>query len=491
MTADDVRALAAELAAAATLAGRRRARSTRSVRSRGPVCDARPVAVIGALGRMGRRCARPSRPRRDLELGARIDARRRRRCRRRAPTSRSCSRCPTWPSSTCSPASGAACTRWWGPRAGRRTGWTRVRSALRSAPGRRRARGAELRARRRPAHALRRPRGAALRVGRDRRAAPPRQGRRAQRDGAAHRPARRRRPARGRRRRRFPTRRPTALDGARGADVDGVRVHSVRLRGLVAHEEVLLGGPGEQLTLRHDSFDRASFMPGVLLGRAPGRAAPRPRRRARALPGAHVRRRPPRPAVTPRRIAVAAVFVLLFYFAAIGWRGFVLIRTGQVVGVLLGLALLALPVVGMWAVIRELRFGVATEILAEELEARGGLPVDDLPRSPGWPGRPRRCGRLVRGLQARGRGGAGVVGGVVPAGVRVRRGRGPQPGPGGHAQEHRAARAARPRPACTHAAAGRDPAAAASATPSAAPGTASLAARGGAALRPGHVAARP
>ncbi len=58
----------------------------------------------------------------------------------------------------------------------------------------------------------------------------------------------------------------TALDGARGAEVDGIRVHSVRLRGLVAHEEVLLGGPGELLTLRHDSFDRASFMPGVLLG---------------------------------------------------------------------------------------------------------------------------------------------------------------------------------------------------------------------------------
>lgn len=57
----------------------------------------------------------------------------------------------------------------------------------------------------------------------------------------------------------------TGLDGARGADVDGVRVHSVRLRGLVAHEEVLLGGPGEQLTIRHDSFDRVSFMPGVIL----------------------------------------------------------------------------------------------------------------------------------------------------------------------------------------------------------------------------------
>ncbi len=57
-----------------------------------------------------------------------------------------------------------------------------------------------------------------------------------------------------------------ALDGARGADVAGVRVHSVRLAGLVAHQEVLLGGAGETLTLRHDSYDRASFMPGVLLG---------------------------------------------------------------------------------------------------------------------------------------------------------------------------------------------------------------------------------
>ena len=54
------------------------------------------------------------------------------------------------------------------------------------------------------------------------------------------------------------------VPGARGAQVDGIRVHSVRLRGLVAHEEVLLGNVGEQLTLRHDSYDRASFVPGVL-----------------------------------------------------------------------------------------------------------------------------------------------------------------------------------------------------------------------------------
>ena len=55
------------------------------------------------------------------------------------------------------------------------------------------------------------------------------------------------------------------IPGARGALVDGVTVHSVRARGLVAHEEVLFGNPGEVFTLRHDSLDRSSFMPGVLL----------------------------------------------------------------------------------------------------------------------------------------------------------------------------------------------------------------------------------
>ncbi|OIK29168.1 4-hydroxy-tetrahydrodipicolinate reductase [Streptomyces malaysiense] len=58
----------------------------------------------------------------------------------------------------------------------------------------------------------------------------------------------------------------TALDGARGADVDGVPVHAVRLRGLLAHQEVLLGAEGETLTIRHDSLHHSSFMPGILLG---------------------------------------------------------------------------------------------------------------------------------------------------------------------------------------------------------------------------------
>jgi 4-hydroxy-tetrahydrodipicolinate reductase len=66
----------------------------------------------------------------------------------------------------------------------------------------------------------------------------------------------------------------TGLDGARGADVDGVPVHSVRLAGLVAHQEVLFGTAGETLTIRHDSLDRTSFVPGVLL--AVRRVAERP-----------------------------------------------------------------------------------------------------------------------------------------------------------------------------------------------------------------------
>jgi 4-hydroxy-tetrahydrodipicolinate reductase len=66
--------------------------------------------------------------------------------------------------------------------------------------------------------------------------------------------------------RRSPDATTQEVAGARGSEVDGVRVHSVRLAGLVAHQEVLLGGHGETLTIRHDSLARESFMPGVLLG---------------------------------------------------------------------------------------------------------------------------------------------------------------------------------------------------------------------------------
>ena len=62
-----------------------------------------------------------------------------------------------------------------------------------------------------------------------------------------------------------PARGSESVPGVRGGEVEGVRVHSVRLPGLVAHQEVIFGGQGEVLTLRHDSLDRSSFMPGVLL----------------------------------------------------------------------------------------------------------------------------------------------------------------------------------------------------------------------------------
>jgi 4-hydroxy-tetrahydrodipicolinate reductase len=64
----------------------------------------------------------------------------------------------------------------------------------------------------------------------------------------------------------FPDATTQEVPGARGAQIDGVHVHSIRARGLVAHQEVILGGSGESLTIRHDSLDRSSFMPGVLLG---------------------------------------------------------------------------------------------------------------------------------------------------------------------------------------------------------------------------------
>jgi 4-hydroxy-tetrahydrodipicolinate reductase len=56
-----------------------------------------------------------------------------------------------------------------------------------------------------------------------------------------------------------------SLKGSRGGDLEGIRVHSVRLPGLLAHQEIILGGPGQVLTIRHDSLDRSSFIPGVLL----------------------------------------------------------------------------------------------------------------------------------------------------------------------------------------------------------------------------------
>lgn len=92
--------------------------------------------------------------------------------------------------------------------------------------------------------------------------------------------------------------------------------------------------------------------------------------------------------MTARRTALVLAGVLVVYLVLVGWRGVLLVRTGDPVAVALGLAVLVLPVVAAVVVVRELRFGGATQRMARELEADGGLPVDDLPRRP--------SGRVVR-----------------------------------------------------------------------------------------------
>jgi len=86
--------------------------------------------------------------------------------------------------------------------------------------------------------------------------------------------------------------------------------------------------------------------------------------------------------VTAKRTAIALSVVFVAYAVLLGWRGVLLIGTGDPVAVVLGLAVLVIPVLGAYLVWRELQFGRRTEALARELEAVGGLPVDDLPRRP-------------------------------------------------------------------------------------------------------------
>lgn len=83
-----------------------------------------------------------------------------------------------------------------------------------------------------------------------------------------------------------------------------------------------------------------------------------------------------------RTTALLLAAVVALYLVALGWRGVLLLGSGRAAGVALGVGLLVLPLVGAWAVLRELRFGRDTERLAAELDAAGGLPVDDLPRRP-------------------------------------------------------------------------------------------------------------
>ncbi|MFC6156641.1 hypothetical protein [Kribbella jiaozuonensis] len=83
-----------------------------------------------------------------------------------------------------------------------------------------------------------------------------------------------------------------------------------------------------------------------------------------------------------KRTAILLAVVFVAYAVLLGWRGVLLIGTGDPVAIVLGIAVLVIPVLGAYLVWRELQFGRQTEVLARELEASGGLPVDDLPRRP-------------------------------------------------------------------------------------------------------------
>jgi hypothetical protein len=86
--------------------------------------------------------------------------------------------------------------------------------------------------------------------------------------------------------------------------------------------------------------------------------------------------------MTAKRAAIVIAVVFIAYAALLGWRGILLIGTGDPVAVVLGVAVLVIPVLGAYLVWREFQFGRRTEALARELEEDGGLPLDDLPRRP-------------------------------------------------------------------------------------------------------------
>jgi cytochrome c-type biogenesis protein CcmH/NrfG len=93
--------------------------------------------------------------------------------------------------------------------------------------------------------------------------------------------------------------------------------------------------------------------------------------------------------VSIRRTALALGALVAVYLMLVGWRGVLLVREGTPATIMLGLAVIALPLVGAWALWREIRFGLESQEMARQLEAEGGLPIDDLPRRPS--GRPDRA----------------------------------------------------------------------------------------------------
>lgn len=161
----------------------------------------------------------------------------------------------------------------------------------------------------------------------------------------------------------------TGLEGARGADVDGVRVHAVRVSGLVAHQEVLFGTTGETLTIRHDSIDRSSFAPGVLLAVRDIAKRPGLTIGIEPLLGCSVRRGQGQ---DPHRLHVCGDGGVLPDPGKDGYRPRA-DREGR--RDRHGVGVLILPFIGLWAMIATLRAGFAHQRLAA-LAAQLGRELD-------------------------------------------------------------------------------------------------------------------
>ena len=153
-----------------------------------------------------------------------------------------------------------------------------------------------------------------------------------------------------------------------------MRVHSVRLSGLVAHQEVLFGTEGETLTIRHDSLDRSSFMPGVLLA-------------IRSIvdrPGLTVGLEALAGPVKARTTAIVLTAVLVVYFVLLAQRAVLAYPDRHRRRHRVGAACWSLPLIGAWIAVVNLRFGAQVERLARRL-ADEGVPCrtpPDLPRRP-------------------------------------------------------------------------------------------------------------
>ena len=89
-----------------------------------------------------------------------------------------------------------------------------------------------------------------------------------------------------------------------------------------------------------------------------------------------------------RIAAIVMALLLVFYLVLVGWRAVLFVQSGDPVGIAIGVALIVLPIIGAWALVREIMFGARCERLVKQLDAEGALPVDDLPSRPS--GRPYR-----------------------------------------------------------------------------------------------------